>query len=96
MTDRLKPVPYATHCRCGHGMPKGATARYDKAERLYYDCSLCRPRPAALNPAAFDPNNFCPTGGRFGCRCHLCLPMRPASSRCESGGKPGCTCDICF
>ena len=49
--DKLKPIPYATHCRCGHGMPKGATARYDKAERLYYDCHLCRPRPQPKPPA---------------------------------------------
>lgn len=63
MTDKLKPVPYATPCRCGHGMAKNDTARYDRIERLYYDCHLCRPRPASPR---------CESNGYNGCTCEAC------------------------
>ena len=45
MTDKLKPIPHAIRCRCGTMLPKGATARWDSADRLWYDCHICRPRP---------------------------------------------------
>lgn len=45
MTVKLRAVPYAVTCRCGVMLPKNATARWDKADRLWYDCYMCRPRP---------------------------------------------------
>ena len=43
--QKLRAVPYAVVCRCGVMLPKNATARWDKADRLWYDCYMCRPRP---------------------------------------------------
>ena len=81
MTDRLKPVPFATHCRCGHGMPKGATARWDAKERLYYDCHLCRPRPDPREP---DTNNR----GMF--QNHNCAGCDNGRLPCKQGHPHNC------
>ena len=43
--DKLKPVQFPFTCRCGVRHAKLATARWDKVERLHYDCATCRPRP---------------------------------------------------
>gem|GEM_PF-5637406 len=86
--DKLKPVPHATRCRCGNMLPHGATARYDKAERLYYDCHICRPRPAPRDPDPRDPD---PTRrGKFQLHnCHACdhgrLPCRQGdATNCDN------------
>jgi len=64
MTDKLKPTPHATRCRCGNTLPKAATARWDAKDRLWYDCHICRPRPASPR---------CESGGKMGCTCDICF-----------------------
>ena len=79
--DKLKPVPHATRCRCSNTLPKAATARYDKAERLYYDCSLCRPRPDPRDP---DPTRR----GKF--QLHNCQACDHGRLPCRQGDVTNC------
>jgi len=51
-TQRLKPTPYAVRCRCGAQLPKGATAKWDAKDRLWYDCYICRKREQGDENAA--------------------------------------------
>jgi len=62
--DKLKPVQFPFTCRCGVRHAKLATARWDKVDRLHYDCATCRPRPASPR---------CESGGKPGCTCDICF-----------------------
>lgn len=81
MTAKLKGVPYAVRCRCGVMLPKGATARWDGRERLYYDCHMCRPRPDARDEASERTGIF---------RLHNCWQCDHGRLPCRQGNHLDC------
>ena len=79
--DKLKPTPHATRCRCGNTLPKAATARWAAKDRLWYDCHLCRPRPAPRDP---DPTRR----GKF--QLHNCHACDHGRLPCQQGDVTNC------
>ena len=63
--DKLKPIQFPFTCRCGVRHAKLATARWDKVDRLHYDCATCRPRPAKAQGIFRDHNcTYCGDGAK--------------------------------